>query len=173
MTGTPDLLRAVRDTEAEIGAQSLPQLVAVENAARDVMRDQPFRNCASDCRLTSTGQAGQPESGCASRGRTCRTHFEEQAAAQQPAGSRRGTPFYTARLEGPVRLVEDPSTGLLLATARFQAVANFTTPDGTPLDPVPVGGAADWFAFYDPGANFPLGAVAASGSWHAVGAGSP
>jgi len=94
------------------------------------------------------------EFGVARIGVSRRSAFEEQVAALQPAGSRRGTPFYTAQLVGPVRLFDDPTTGLVLATATFQAVANFTTPDGTPLESAPVGEPSDWFAFYDPGANW-------------------
>ena len=92
--------------------------------------------------------------GVARIGVSRRTAFEEQVAALQPADSRRGSPFYTAQAAGPVRLFDDPSTGLLLATVEFQAVANFASADGTPLEPVPVGEPATWFAFYDPGANW-------------------
>jgi hypothetical protein len=83
-----------------------------------------------------------------------RSVFEADVAQLQPAGSRRGNPFYTAQLVGPVRVLEDPSTGLMLATAQFQAVANFTDASGTPLPPVPVGEPGEWFAFYDRGANW-------------------
>jgi hypothetical protein len=53
-----------------------------------------------------------------------------------------------------VRIVEDRGSGLLVATARFQAVANFVDANDAPLEAVPVGEPVDWFAFYDPGANF-------------------
>ena len=92
--------------------------------------------------------------GVARIGVTRRTAFEEVVAAEAPAGARRGTPFYTARLDGPVRVLDDPGTGLLLATARLQVVANFTDADGAPLAQVPVEVPVDWFAFYDPGANW-------------------
>lgn len=59
------------------------------------------------------------EFGVARIGVSRRTAFEEQVASLQPAGSRRGNPFYTAQLVGPVRLFDDPSTGLVLATATF------------------------------------------------------
>ena len=36
----------------------------------------------------------------------------------------------------------------------FQTVANFTDAEGTPLESVPVGEPAVWFAFYDSGANW-------------------
>ena len=94
------------------------------------------------------------EFGVARIGVSRRSAFEEQVAVLAPEGARRGTPFYTARVEGPVGLFEDPSAGLLLASAQFQVVANFTTPDGTPLEAIPVGEPAVWFAFYDPGANW-------------------
>lgn len=83
-----------------------------------------------------------------------RTVFETDVARLQPRDSRRASPFYTAQLVSPVRILEDPSTGLLLATAQFQAVANFTDASGTPLEPVPVGAPTEWFAFYDQGANW-------------------
>ena len=83
-----------------------------------------------------------------------RTAFEEEVARRAPAGARRGSPFYTAQLVGPVRIADDAGSGLLLATARFQAVANFVDADDRPLEPVPVGEPVDWFAFYDPGANW-------------------
>jgi hypothetical protein len=137
----------------------VPAFLGKEDLTRQqLQRDPAFGALAGSSRAAVERMLEQflpvDQFGVARIGVSRRSLFEEQAAAQQPAGSRRGTPFYTARLEGPVRLFEDPSTGLLLATARFQAVANFTTPDGTPLDPVPVGEAADWFAFYDPGANW-------------------
>jgi hypothetical protein len=92
--------------------------------------------------------------GVARIGVTRRTALEETVARVAPAGSRRASPFYTARLDGPVRLLDDPGTGLLLATARLQVVANFTDAEGTPLPPVPVEEPVDWYAFYDPGANW-------------------
>ena len=94
------------------------------------------------------------EFGVARIGVSRRSAFEEQVAALQPAGSRRGAPFYTAQVVDPVRLFDDPTTGLVLATATFQAVANFTDETGTPLESVAVGEPAVWFAFYDPGANW-------------------
>ena len=63
-------------------------------------------------------------------------------------------PVCTVQAAGPVGIFDYPSTGLLLATVELQAVANFTTECGTPLEPVPVGEPATWFAFYDPGANW-------------------
>lgn len=92
--------------------------------------------------------------GVARIGVSRRSALEAEAAARQPAGSRRGSPFYTAQVVDPARLFDDPSTGLVLATATFQVVANFTDAAGTPLDAVPVGEPAAWFAFYDPGANW-------------------
>jgi hypothetical protein len=94
------------------------------------------------------------EFGVARIGVSRRTAFEDEVARSQPAGTRRGTPFYTAQLAEPVRLFDDPSTGLLLASATFQAVANFTDAEGTPAGTIPVGEPQVWFAFYDPGANW-------------------
>jgi len=82
-----------------------------------------------------------------------RTAFEADVARLAPPGARRGTPFYTAQLVGPVRIADDRGTGLLLAAAEFQAVANFIDANDTPLPPVAVGEPAVWFAFYDPGAK--------------------
>ena len=53
-----------------------------------------------------------------------------------------------------MRIIDGPGTGLLLATARLQVVANFTDADGAPLAQIPVEAPVDWFAFYDPGANW-------------------
>jgi hypothetical protein len=91
--------------------------------------------------------------GVARIGVTRRTGFEDEVARLAPDGARRGNPFYTAQVVTPVRILEDPGTGLMVATARFQAVANFVDANDAPLESVPVGEALDWFAFYDPGAN--------------------
>ena len=52
------------------------------------------------------------------------------------------------------RIIDDAGSGLRLATARFQTFANFIDASDAPLPPVAVGPATDWFAFYDPGANW-------------------
>jgi len=137
----------------------VPAFIGKEGLERQqLQRDPAFAALSGSSRTAIQRMQEQflpvDQFGVARIGVSRRSLFEEQAAALQPPNSRRGTPFYTARVEGPARLFEDPSTGLLLATARFQAVANFTTPDGTPLEAVPVGEPADWFAFYDPGANW-------------------
>ncbi len=69
-------------------------------------------------------------------------------------GDAPGDAIYTATLAELVRLVDDPSTGLLFASATFQAVANFTDADDTPVGTIPEGEPQVWFAFHDPGANW-------------------
>lgn len=111
-----------------------------------------------------SGQAGQSVdrmreqflpidvNGVAQIGVTRREQFEADAAAARPEEAvRRAPTFFTARNVSDVRLTDDRSAGLRVATAQFQAYANFLDSDGVPLDPVPVGEAVDWFAFYDPG----------------------
>jgi len=92
--------------------------------------------------------------GVARIGVTRRIGFEDDVARLAPPGARRGNPFYTAQVVAPVRIAEDAGSGLLVATARFQAVANFVDANDAPLEVVPVGEAVDWYAFYDPGANW-------------------
>lgn len=84
-----------------------------------------------------------------------RSGYEEDAATGQPSGAAgRSQPFFEARDEGEPRLREDPDTGVLLATQRFQTYAIFVDEDTIPLEPVPVGEPVDWFAFHDPGATW-------------------
>ena len=68
------------------------------------------------------------EFGVARIGVSRRSAFEEQVAALQPAGSRRGAPFYTAQLVDPVRLFDDPTTGLVLATATLSPQMEIALP---------------------------------------------
>lgn len=111
-----------------------------------------------------SGQAGQAvdrmreqflpidANGIAQIGVTRREQFEADATVGRPAqAARRAPTFFTARHVSDVRLTDDRSTGLRLATARFQAYANFLDAEGVPLEPVAVGEPVDWFAFYDPG----------------------
>jgi len=133
--------------------------VGREGADRQTLnRDPAFAALAGSSRTAAQRMQEQflplDQFGVARIGVSRRSAFEEQVALLQPANSRRGTPFYTARIEGPIRLFDDPTSGLLLATATFQTVANFTDAQGTPIEPVPVGEPAVWFAFYDPGANW-------------------
>lgn len=88
-------------------------------------------------------------------GVTRRAAFEEDAAAQRPDGAvGRAQPFFNVQRVGDVRVSEHPGTGVLLATQRFQATATFTDADGVPFEAVPVGDPVDWFAFFDPGAEW-------------------
>ncbi len=92
------------------------------------------------------------DNGVAQIGSERRTQFEEDAADGQPSGAvGRMQPFYTAVAAGEPHLIDDPTTGVRLVRQEFQAVATFVDADGVPLDPVPVGDATNWFAFYDPG----------------------
>jgi len=138
---------------------TVPAYLGKEGLDRQALNRDPAFGALSGSSRSAAAQMQEQflpldQFGVARIGVSRRTAFEEEVARLQPRGSRRGTPFYTAQIVGPVRLLDDPSTGLLLATAEFQAVANFTSPDGTPLESVPVGEPAVWFAFYDPGANW-------------------
>lgn len=92
------------------------------------------------------------EHGIAQIGVGRRSAYEEDARAAQPEGSRRATPFFTTDVVEDPRLIVDDATGVQLATAVFQAYANFVDDEGVPFDPVPVGEPTRWFAFQDPGA---------------------
>ncbi|MEX0868240.1 MAG: hypothetical protein WD011_01075 [Nitriliruptoraceae bacterium] len=95
------------------------------------------------------------ENGVAQIGVTRRQELEEDAAANEPSdAARRNQPFYTARAVSDPRLIDDPSTGLRVATAEFQVFATFVAADGVSLDPAPVGEPQSWFAFYDPGRSW-------------------
>lgn len=91
------------------------------------------------------------DNGVAQIGSERRAALEDQVADVQPPGSLRAPTFYTARQVGPTLIGDDPTTGTLLATARFEVVANFVDADGVPVgDPVVVEEPGDWFAFFDP-----------------------
>ena len=105
------------------------------------------------------GMSGQvlpiDNNGIAQIGGQRRQGYEDEVARSTPPGAAgRGSPFYTAEPVGEPRVIDDAATGALLATQRFQVVANFVDAAGTPLEPVPVGEPIDWFAFYDPGATW-------------------
>jgi hypothetical protein len=90
--------------------------------------------------------------GVAQIGAERRAAFEEEVAENIPEeAARRAPTFFTADAVGDVRLLDDAETGVKLATAEFQAFANFVDEEGIPLEPVPVGPTVNWFAFYDPG----------------------
>ncbi|MFU8839704.1 MAG: hypothetical protein ACNA8R_03170 [Nitriliruptoraceae bacterium] len=93
-------------------------------------------------------------------GVTRRAEFEEDAAAQRPDGAiGRAQPFFNVQRVGSPQVFEHPDSGILLATQRFQATATFTDADGVPFEAVPVGEPVDWFAFYDPGAEWVPSAI--------------
>jgi hypothetical protein len=100
------------------------------------------------------------DNGVAQIGAERRAAFEEEAMANEPAGAARRAPtFFTSDSVSEVMLRDDPERGVMLATAEFQAYANFVDEDGVPLDPVPVGDPVHWFAFYDPGAEWVPSAI--------------
>jgi len=92
------------------------------------------------------------ENGIAQIGAERRAAMEEVVAEEQPDGTTRAPLFYTAEVVEDAQLADDPGTGVRLATARFQVVANFFDEDGVPIDPIPVEEPRNWYAFYDPGA---------------------
>ncbi len=99
------------------------------------------------------------DNGIAQIGADRRAALEEQVAEVQPEGTRRAPTFYTSRVVEEVQLFDDPGTGVRLATARFEVVANFLDADGVPIDPIPVEEPTSWFAFYDPGATWVPSAI--------------
>lgn len=95
------------------------------------------------------------DNGVAQIGVGRRETFEADAAAGQPAEAvRRNQPFYSAQAVSDPRVIDDPATGLLIASVEFQAFATFVDGDGVPLEPIPVGDPQPWFAFYDPGESW-------------------
>lgn len=94
------------------------------------------------------------DNGVAQIGAERRTSLEEDAVAGQPEGSRRASDFYTVEQVGEPLVREDPSTGVLLATQQFQVQATFVDDDGVPVAVVDVGEPENWYAFFDPGANW-------------------
>ncbi len=95
------------------------------------------------------------DAGVAQIGAERRAAFEEEAMENMPEEAEGRAPtFYTANNVTEVMLRDDPETGVLLATAQFQAYANFVDSDNVPLDPIEVGEPVYWFAFYDPGAEW-------------------
>ncbi len=82
-----------------------------------------------------------------------REALEEEAAEAGPEeADGRVQPFYTAQEVGPAQVATDPDTGVLIARAEFQTLANYEDADEVPLDPVEVGEPTVWYAFFDPGA---------------------
>lgn len=95
------------------------------------------------------------ENSVAQIGSERRQGYEDVVADEQPEDAAgRAQPFYTAEATGDIRVFEDPDTGVLLAVQTFHTVATFTDDEDVPLDPIPVGEETNWFAFYDPGAEW-------------------
>ncbi len=95
------------------------------------------------------------DNGVAQIGAERRAALTEEAAENMPEEAEGQAPtFFTAASVSDVKLYDDPDTGVKLATAEFQAYANYVDGDNIPLDPIPVGEPVNWFAFYDPGAEW-------------------
>ena len=125
----------------------------------EAQQDPGFANLSGAAGQASDAMIAQflptNEEGVLQIGVERRQGFEEDAAAAEPEESAgRAQPFYVAEPLGEVMLKEGPETGVLLATQEFQAYATYTDADGIPLEPVPVGEPMNWYAFYDPGAEW-------------------
>jgi hypothetical protein len=148
------------------GSSELDEYVTIEEyagvadrEAADIQNDPRFASLAG-----STGQAVEAmqnqflpvdENDVALIGSERRERYTEDALAAQPDEAvRQAAPFFTAQPEGDLRLRDDPETGVTLITQRFQTFATYLDEDGIPLEAIPVGEPVDWFAFYDPGAQW-------------------
>jgi hypothetical protein len=155
--GSPraEFFPAVEDPD---GFVSIEQYTGLAGAAEERIQSDPLFASVSG----SVGQATEAmqsqffpvdDNGVAQIGADRRAGLEEQAAEQQPDGSRRASQFYTVQQVGDTMVRDDPETGVRLAMAEFQVFANFADDDGVPVgDPVPVEDPGEWFAFFDPGA---------------------
>lgn len=146
------------DGTADVAAfQTIPEFLGLVGLDEDALFDDPLFAATAgsvDQGVSLMREQFLPidENNVAQIGVERRSVFEDEARAAQPEGSRRAPTFYTAEAVGEPQLREDPGTGTLLATSRFQVFANFLDEDGVPFDPVPVGPEGQWFAFQDPGA---------------------
>ena len=125
----------------------------------EAQTDPGFANLAGSAQQASDAMLAQflpaDENGVLQIGVERRQGFEEDAEAGEPSGAAaRAQPFFAAEPVGDVLLKESPETGVLLATQEFQAFATYTDADGIPLEPVPVGEPMNWYAFFDPGAEW-------------------
>ncbi len=137
---------------------SIEEYAGLGDATEDEVSSNPrFANLLGSAGSASLLMRGDflpvDENNVAQIGVNRREQFEQDAQRLRPANAAgRAQPFYTARPVGPVLLTDDAATGVRLATQEFQAIATYVDADGVPLEPVPVGDTAYWFAFYDPGA---------------------
>jgi hypothetical protein len=137
---------------------SIDEYVGLGDATEDEILSNPrFANLTGSAGSASLQMRAEflpvDENNVAQIGVNRREQFERDAQARRPANAAgRAQPFYTARPVGPVLLTDDAATGVRLAAQEFQAIATFVDADGVPLEPVPVGDTAYWYAFYDPGA---------------------
>lgn len=145
----------VQDPEAFV---SQAEYVGVEDVPEAERGDDPaYGQISGAAGSASQEMLGQflpvDDNGVAQIGVSRREQFEEDAAAAMPEGAEgRAQPFYSAQPVSEVMLRDGPETGVRLATQEFQAYATYTDADGVPLEPVAVGEATNWFAYYDPGA---------------------
>lgn len=137
---------------------SVEAYAGLDGASEDEIQSNPrFANISGSGGSASLLMRGEflPVDGnnVAQIGVNRREQFERDALRLRPANAAgRAQPFYTARIAGPVLLVDDAQTGVRLAAQAFQAVATYVDRDGVPLEPVPVGESSYWYAFYDSGA---------------------
>jgi len=137
---------------------SIEEYAGLGGASEDEVQSNPrFANLSGSAGAASLLMRGAflpiDENNVAQIGVNRREQFERDAQRLRPRNAAgRAQPFYTARNAGPVLLVDDADTGVRLAGQEFQAFATYVDADGVPIEPVPVGEAVYWFAFYDPGA---------------------
>lgn len=146
-------------TSGDLSAfRSIEEYAGLGDASEDEILANPrFANLSGSAGSASLQMQGEflpvDENGVAQIGVNRRQQFEADAQRLRPAGAAgRAQPFYTARSVGPVVLADDASSGVRIAAQEFQAIATFVDADGVPMEPVPVGESAYWFAFYDTGA---------------------
>lgn len=146
-------------TTADVSAfSSVEAYAGLGDASEDEVASSPrFANLSGSAGAASLLMSGDflpvDENNVAQIGVNRREQFESDAQRLRPANAAgRAQPFYTARAAGAVLFADDADTGVRLAAQEYQAVATYVDADGVPLEPVPVGETAYWFAFYDPGA---------------------
>jgi hypothetical protein len=139
--------------------QSVEVYAGLEGADQETIEGDPFyASVVGSVGASVEGMQAQffpvDDNGVAQIGAERRAQLEEEAQAAQPEGSRRAADFYTVVQVGDPLVRDDPDTDVLLATQEFQVQATFVDDDGVPVEVVDVGPSENWFAFYDPGANW-------------------
>jgi len=137
--------------------QTLPDYLGLQGMSEDdVLADPSFAALSGSTQAAVDQMQSQflpvDANGVAQIGVERRTALQQDADAARPEGARSANPFFTAEAVEDAQLADDPSTGLRVLTAEFQAYANFVDGDGVPIgDPVPVGEPEAWYSFFDPG----------------------